>query len=55
MLKEMELGSGRLNSLLMIVCGLVLALFMLAFFATTMGMQEAIRDGSQPLAKPTGP
>jgi hypothetical protein len=55
MVKEMELGSGRLNSLLMIVCGLVLALFMVAFFATTMGMQEAIRDGSQQMTRPQAP
>ena len=55
MVKEMELRSGRLSNVLLIVCGLVLAFFMLAFFSTTMGMQAAIRDGNQPSVQPKGP
>jgi type II secretory pathway component PulF len=47
MVKEMELRSARLNSMMLLVCGLVLGMFMLAFFSTTMGMQAAIRDGGQ--------
>ena len=55
MVKEMEVRSGRLSSILLVVCGMVLALFMLAFFSTTMGMQAAIRDGNQPLTSPQAP
>jgi len=47
--------SGRLSSILLVVCGIVLALFMLAFFSTTMGMQAAIRDGNQQLTSPQAP
>lgn len=47
MVKDMETRSSRLNNVLLVVCGLVLGAFMLAFFSTTMGLQSAIRDGTQ--------
>ena len=52
MVKEMELRSARLNSVMLMLCGLVLCMFMLAFFSTTLGMQAAIREGDQQMTAP---
>ena len=55
MVKDMESRSSRLNSALLVVCGFILGAFMLAFFSTTMGLQSAIRDSSQPGAHTSAP
>jgi hypothetical protein len=47
MVKDMEQRSSKVNSFMLMFCGLFLGMFMLAFFSTTMGMQSAIRDGGQ--------
>lgn len=54
MVKDMEQRSARLNSMMLMVCGLLLGMFMLAFFSTTMGMQAAIRDSGQQMTNPKG-
>jgi len=52
LVKDMELRSARLNSVMLVFCGLVLGLFMLAFFTTTMGLQASIRDSGPNMSSP---
>ena len=44
MILRIEKRAKQLNNALMVICGVLLATMMLAFFSTTMSLQSGIRN-----------
>ncbi|NBY33815.1 MAG: hypothetical protein EBQ68_07330 [Betaproteobacteria bacterium] len=51
MIMRIEKRAKQLNNSLMVVCGVLLAAMMLAFFSTTMSLQSGIRNPTQGIIK----
>jgi hypothetical protein len=47
MILRIEKRAKQLNSALMVICGVMLAAMMMAFFSTTMTLQSGIRNPAQ--------
>jgi hypothetical protein len=53
MVRAMEDRASIINRGMVIICGLILAFMMAGFFATTLALQQGIKDSTRSMATPS--